>query len=99
MTYPRALQQWVSLRTIERRLEYDVRRTCQREEAASADLGGKAGALAHPNDRRVGSLFERLQIGDQVSNLTYLEPKLRHGRMRGHDTLGERLGEILDRIA
>lgn len=45
------------------------------------------------------SSFEGLQVGDQVADLADLESKLRHGGMRGHDTFGERLCKILDRVA
>jgi hypothetical protein len=46
-----------------------------------------------------GSSFKGLQIRDQVSNLSHVQLKLRHGRMGRYDTLGKRLREILDRIA
>src|SRR5476651_1100316 len=45
------------------------------------------------------SPFERLQVGDQVFDLGHVQLELRHPRMRRHDALGERLREILDRIA
>src|SRR4051794_40465669 len=45
------------------------------------------------------SAFERLEIGDDVADLPRIEPELRHGRMAGGDSLGQRFGEIFDRIA
>ena len=44
------------------------------------------------------SLFQRLQIGDHITDLSRIELKLRHSWMARHDALGQGLGEVLDRI-
>ena len=49
--------------------------------------------------RATKSTFQGLEIRDQVCNLTAVQLKLGHSPVRGQDTLGERLHEILDRIA
>lgn len=43
-------------------------------------------------------MFQRLQIGDHVTDLPRIELKLRHCRMACHDAFGQGFGEILDRI-
>jgi hypothetical protein len=45
------------------------------------------------------TLFEGLQVRQQVVNLVGVELKLRHGRMTGLDAFGERLSQGFDRIA
>ena len=49
--------------------------------------------------RATGSTLQGLEIRYQVSNLAAVQLKLGHSRVRGPDTLGERLHELLDRIA
>ena len=44
-------------------------------------------------------LLQRLHVRQQVVNLVGIELKLRHGRMTGLDTLGQRLRDGLDRVA
>jgi len=45
------------------------------------------------------STFQGLEVCDQVCNLTFVQLKLWHIPVRGHDSLGKRLREILNRIA
>src|SRR4051812_5976622 len=40
------------------------------------------------------SLLDRLHIGDDGRDLVRLEGELRHGRVRRHDPLGERLLQV-----
>ena len=47
----------------------------------------------------VSSLFEGLQIRQQVTNLVRIELELRHGRMAGLNAFGERFGQCFYRIA
>ena len=43
-------------------------------------------------------LFQRFQKSDHITNLPRIEPELRHRRMARRDALGQRFGEVLDRI-
>src|SRR5262245_18360737 len=45
------------------------------------------------------SLFECLQIRQQIVDLVRIELELRHGRMSGLDAFGERLRQVCYRIA
>src|SRR5215207_2215345 len=42
--------------------------------------------------------FQRLQIGNHVSDLRRIKPELRHRRVPGHNAFRKRLGKVLDRI-
>ena len=44
-------------------------------------------------------VLQRLEIGDDVADLAWIEPEFRHRRVPGPDSLAERFGEILHRIA
>ena len=61
-------------------------------EGFSARLASQATGPKDP------SVFQRLQIGDHIADLTRIELKLRHCRMACHEAFGQGFGEVLDRI-
>ena len=50
------------------------------------------------DQRGILSPLKRFQVREDVAHLTWIEAKFRHGRMTGHDALGERFLQIFDGI-
>ncbi len=45
------------------------------------------------------AVIEGFEERDEVSDLVGVQPKFRHARVPGRDTLRKRLGECLDRVS
>src|SRR3954463_9496937 len=71
-----------------------------RIELESGEIGGdRPGRAPGERNPRGRGLFKRFKIREEISDLRGIKLKLRHGRMACHNAFGERLLQIINRVA